>query len=55
MIDNQSEYTGSDDEIRSVEQATLPSFLQPLPLTPPPLPVQEIDGNQQLLAGIIDQ
>ena len=39
-----------------VEQPTLPSAsLQPLPLTPPPLPVQEIDGNQQLLAGIIDQ
>ena len=37
-----------------IEQATLPSAsLQPLPLTPPPLPVQETDGNQQLLAGII--
>ena len=56
MIDNQSVNNASDDEIHSVEQATLPSAsLQPLPLTPPPLPVQEIDGNQQLLAGIIDQ
>ena len=57
MIDNQSVNNASDDEIRSVEQATLPSFLQPLPLTPPSPPV-EIDGNQQLLAGItiiIDQ
>ena len=39
-----------------VEQATLPSAsLQPLPLTPPPLPVQKIDGShEELLAGIID-
>ena len=58
MIDNQSVNNASDDEIHSVEQATLPSAsLQPLPLTSPSPPV-EIDGNQQLLAGItiiIDQ
>ena len=57
MIDNQSVNNASDDEIHSVKQATLPSAsLQPLPLTPSP-PV-EINGNQQLLAGIaiiIDQ
>ena len=35
-----------------IKQPTPPSSLQPLPLIPPPLPVETIDGNQQLLASI---